>query len=57
MFSDDGEIDLYSDDDIYGVLHTTIDNYNDNRRGGVLDYSPNYASHVNMNNWHDPVID
>ena len=57
MFSDDGEIDLYSDDVIYGVLHTTIDNYNDNRRGGVLDYSPNYASHVNMNNWHDPVID
>lgn len=41
---------------IYGVLHTTIDNYN-NRRGGVLDYSPDYASHVNMNNWHDPVID
>lgn len=56
VFSDDGEIDLYSDDVIYGVLHTTIDNYN-NRRGGVLDYSPDYASHVNMNNWHDPVID
>ena len=50
------EYDLYNDDVIYGTLHTTIDNYN-NKRYGVLEFNPSYYSNVDMDNWHDPVLD